>query len=106
MGKAAHQLQPKRVKLAMAVRTKNPHWLVHTITRRHWVELGLRYGIQSPKGYGIDELLNKVVEHTPIAIAAVQKKLPTDFPEQVSVPIFAGLQQAAQRLAGVPLEAG
>lgn len=101
MGRKAHQLQPKRVKLAMAVRTKNPHWLVHSITRRHWVELGLRYGIQSPKGYGIEELLNKVVEHTPAAIAAVQKKLPVHFPEKVSGPIFAGLQQAADRLAQI-----
>lgn len=98
MGKKAHQLQPKRVKLAMAVRTRNPHWLVHNITRRHWVELGKRYGVQSPQGCEIEELLNKVVEHTPIAIAAVKKKLPSDFPETVSAAIFAGLQQAAQRL--------
>lgn len=98
MGKKERQLQPKRVKLAMAVRTRNPHWLVHNIIRRHWVELGKRYGIRSPKGYEIEELLNKVVEHTPIAIAAVQEKLPAHFPEKVSAPIFAGLQKAAQRL--------
>ena len=99
MGKKAHQLQPKRVKLAMAVRSKNTHWLVHHIARRHWVALGQRYGIQSPKGYGIEELLNKVVEHTPHAIATVQRKLPLNFPQTVSEPIFAGLQQAAMRLA-------
>ena len=99
MGKKAHQLQPKRVKLAMAVRSKNTHWLVHHIARRHWVALGQRYGIQSPKGYGIEEWLNKVVEHTPHAIATVQRKLPLNFPQTVSEPIFAGLQQAAMRLA-------
>lgn len=98
MGKKAHQLQPKRVKLAMAVRSKNSHWLVHNIARRHWVEMGLRYGVQSPKGYGIDELLNKVAEHTPSAIATVRRKLPPYFPESVSEPIFAGLEQAASRL--------
>lgn len=98
MGKKAHQLQPKRVKLAMAVRSKNAHWLVHNITRRDWVEMGLRYGIQSPRGYGIEALLNRVVEHTPVAIAAVRETLPPHFPESVAEPIFAGLQQAAKRL--------
>lgn len=99
MGKKAHQLQPKRVKLAMAVRSKNTHWLVHHIARRHWVAMGLRYGIQSPKGYGIEELLNQVAAYTPMAIAKVRDKLPLNFPQTVSEPIFAGLQQAAMRLA-------
>ena len=66
---------------------------------QQWVALGQRYGIQSPKGYGIEEWLNKVVEHTPHAIATVQRKLPLNFPQTVSEPIFAGLQQAAMRLA-------
>ena len=101
LGAGPGKLSPHKARMAMAVRSKNAHWHMNKIMRRHWEAVGERYGILSPKGFGVRDLIDKVVEMTPDAIARVEKQLPPDFPESVSTAIFQGLQDAANRLGRV-----
>ena len=98
LGEGPGKLSVHRARMAMAVRSKNAHWLVNNIVRRHWLAVGTRYGIVSPKGFGVDALIEKVVQHTPAAVQMVRAQLPPGFPHEVAEPIFEGLLQAAERL--------
>ena len=40
LGEGPSKVSPHKAKLAMAVRTKNAHWKMKDILRRHWLELG------------------------------------------------------------------
>lgn len=98
LGEGPGKLSVHRARMAMAVRSKNAHWLVNNIVRRHWLAVGTRYGIVSAKGFGVDALIEKVVQHTPAAVQMVRAQLPPGFPHEVAEPIFEGLLQAAERL--------
>jgi serine/threonine-protein kinase HipA len=98
LGEGPGKLSPHRARMAMAVRSKNAHWQVSKILLRHWQTVGARYGIVSPRGFGVDDLIKKAVQHTPAAVQQVQAQLPPGFPAEVAEPIFNGLLNAAQRL--------
>lgn len=101
LGEGPGKLSPHRARLAMAVRGKNAHWQLNNILRRHWQDVGTRYGIVSPSGLTVDALIAKVVQHTPTVVHSVQQKLPQGFPQQVAQSIFDGLIQTANRLGRV-----
>ena len=54
IGTGANMLSPLKVKMAMAVRTKNTHWKMHEILRRHWLVLGSERGVVTPEGRGAE----------------------------------------------------
>lgn len=86
--------------MAMAVRTKDPHWRMRDIMRRHWVTLGARHGIVTEDGHQVEALIEEIVAGTPAVIQAVRNQLPKGFPATVADSILDGLQTAASRLAG------
>lgn len=98
MGKRPGQLAPQKARMAMALRTKNAHWKLAEIQRRHWQEVGQRYDITSPTGLKTTALLDEIAETTPAVIAQVQNQLPANFPPEVAEPIFQGVMAAAERL--------
>ena len=97
-GRRPSKLSAHRARMATAVRSKNAHWQINKIVRRHWQAVGARHGIVSPKGFGVDDLIEKAVQHAPVAAHHVQSQLLQGFPMEVAVPIFNGLLNAAQRL--------
>lgn len=99
LGEGPSRMSPHRVKLAMAVRSRNAHWKVRDILRRHWVALGTRHGVVSEDGRQVEFLIDDVVDRTPMVISAVRTVLPDGFPESVAESILTGLQVAAHRLA-------
>lgn len=94
LGTGAKQLNPFKVRLAMAVRGKNPHWKMREVLRRHWNESARRNGL----GESAESLMKEIVEKTPAVIAQVEGELPPQFPSPVADSIFAGLREAAERL--------
>jgi len=98
LGEGPSKISPFKAKMAMAVRSKNAHWKMRDIVRRHWVELGARHGILTKDGQEMQLLIDDIVMRTPQVIAAVSARLPTEFPEQVASTIFEGLRDAALKL--------
>ena len=97
LGTGRNQINPHKIRLAMAVRGKNPHWKMRDVLRRHWNEVARRNGVAQ----SADALIAEIVRMTPTVIATVGSKLPAQFPAHVADSIFAGLQEAATRLEGM-----
>ena len=56
LGEGPGKMSPFKAKMAMAVRSKNAHWKMRDILRRHWVALGTRHGV-------LDEAGTRSAEH-------------------------------------------
>lgn len=99
LGEGPGKFPPFKARMAMAVRSKNAHWKMRDILRRHWLTLGARHGIVAGDGREVAFILDDLAARTPRVIDAVRAKLPKDFPQQVADSILDGLQNAAHRLA-------
>ncbi|QDQ88759.1 type II toxin-antitoxin system HipA family toxin [Alcaligenaceae bacterium SJ-26] len=102
MGTGANMLSPFKAKMAMAVRTRNVHWKMHDILRRHWVQIGTEYGIVTPDGLAAEAVIDDLIERTPAVIDTVHALLPKDFPQALADRILDGLSSAANRLKASP----
>lgn len=100
LGEGPNKISPHRVKLAMAIRSKNPHWRVKDIQRRHWLMLGRRYGILAQDGRDVGGVLDDLVAQTPEVIEQIQSAVPSDFPMSLAEGILGGLRDASERLGG------
>ncbi len=100
LGEGPSKISPFKAKMAMAVRSKNAHWKMRDILRRHWLALGARHGVLAADGRTAEHLIDEVVEQTPSVIARVSATLPRGFDAKVAEFIFEGMKNAAQRLAG------
>lgn len=100
IGTGANQLSPFKVKMAMAVRSKNPHWVMRDILRRHWLTVGVEHGVVAPDGRAAEAVVDDLVARTPGVVRTVRARLPVGFPMYVADSILNGLQNAAKKLAG------
>jgi len=94
IGKGAREFQWKKVKLAMALRTKNAHYRMADIQRRHWNEVAKANAL----GSDFEAVIQRLVSITPEVIESVSKELPAGFPTIVSERIFSGLLDQVNRL--------
>ncbi|MFY7867169.1 type II toxin-antitoxin system HipA family toxin [Roseateles sp.] len=99
VGEGPAKISPFKAKMAMAVRSKNAHWRMRDILRRHWEALGARHGVLTEDGQKVDFLIDEIVARTPEVIIRTRAKLPDGFPEQLADAVFQGLQGAARQLA-------
>ena len=100
LGEGPSKISPFKAKMAMAVRSKNAHWKMRDILRRHWLALGARHGVLTDQGHEVEHLIDQVVEQTPAVIAAVNARLPHGFDQNVADAIFNGMRGSAERLIG------
>jgi len=99
LGEGPARISPKRARMAMAVRSRNAHWKMREILRRHWLALGARHGVVTDNGRQVEFVIDDIVARTPAVISAVRARLPTGFPTTLADSILEGLQDAAGRLA-------
>lgn len=99
LGEGPGKISSFKVKMAMAVRSKNAHWRMRDILRRHWEALGVRHGVLTKEGRQVDSLIDETVARTPEVITNVRAKLPDGFPEHLMNSVLIGLQAAATHLA-------
>lgn len=95
IGNGPRQVPWQKVRLAMAVRSRNAHWKVKDVLPRHWDAVARVAGLGDAKA-----LVAEVAGQTPGVIERVGGQLPKGFPAQVGDRIFAGMQEQAGRLAG------
>jgi serine/threonine-protein kinase HipA len=95
-GKGSNQFSRRQAGLAMAMRSKNVHYRFDTIQTRHWHQLAMKNG--GPAVWGALAGLAQRVEP---ALAAVEARLPRDFPGKLWDAISVGMKAEADRyLAG------
>ena len=93
IGRGAEKLDWHKAKLAMAVRSKNPHWKLSELKARHWIETARRCGIAD-----MEAIIADLVSRTPAVIDRVQAAIPKGFPAQIADAILAGLRASSERL--------
>lgn len=98
IGKGANALSPYKAKMAMAVRTKSPHWRMHEIRRRHWLTAGKTYGIVTPDGRDAAAVVDDLIDRTPEVVRTVRARLPPGFPQRLTDTILGGVLAAAEQL--------
>lgn len=100
LGEGPGRLSPFKARMAMAVRSKNGHWKMKDIHRRHWLAVGARHGVLAEDGRPVEFLVDALVERTPGVVSAVRRQLPRGFPKGLADSILQGLVNAAEQLAG------
>lgn len=99
IGEGPGKLSPYRASMAMAVRSRNPHWKMRDIMPRHWCAIGKKFGIVSENGSGPETILKDLAAQTPAVIQQVHHALPANFPQHIADTIFKGLSKSADMLA-------
>lgn len=94
VGSGAKHVHLKNVKMAMALRTKNTHYHMNDIYRRHWLTVGEQYIGVEPTMTILGELPS-IVEG---AITVVQGLVPEGFPAHIADTIFEGMRSNLARL--------
>lgn len=93
IGHGPNQLDERKVKLAMAVRGKNPHWRLRDVKARHWDSVAKLAGIGDAQS-----ILAELIDKTPAALAATEAEVPRGFPAHVVDRIFEGVRRSVDLL--------
>ncbi|MFT4066074.1 type II toxin-antitoxin system HipA family toxin [Paraburkholderia sp.] len=96
IGTGAGRLPAQKVKLAMAVRGRNVHYLLEQIQRRHWIAEGQRVGFSAAD---VDAMIAGLTARTETVIDTVSSQLPGDFPMDVADAVFNGMRRLNRKLA-------
>lgn len=99
IGKGANHLQWQDAKLAMAFRTKNAHYELSYIQRRHFNSVAAKLGL----GANAEDIIDEILQDTPHVIEKVQGMLREGFPEQVAESILQGVRKSAEKLKSMPV---
>ena len=91
-GTGPNQFQLRKAGLAMAVRSKNKHYVFHTIHTRHWHQLAMKNG-----GIEVWNAMLEMVESLNEALGEVEALLPPDFPARTWEAISQGMRREAER---------
>jgi serine/threonine-protein kinase HipA len=95
IGSGRNRIAAQRVRLAMAVRGRNVHYLIKEIQRRHWIAQGRHVGLPAPQ---VEAMLDELAARTPAVIDEAAASLPRGFPEDVAESIFDGMRRLTRKL--------
>lgn len=88
-GKGAQQLHLRDMKMAMALRTKNTHYHLFTIYRRHWLEIGTKYLGEA--------LTEQLLEDVPVQLQRVLDELGQRLPDGFPLVLFERVSHGVER---------
>ena len=97
-GAGPNQFSHFRAKMAMALLGKNKHYHFKDIQRRHFNSTAARCF----RRHDAEDLIQEVLERTPIAIENITNKLPQGFPMRIAESILGGLRGSAALLDRMP----
>jgi serine/threonine-protein kinase HipA len=95
IGRRNNEIPYEKVKLAMALPGRRPHYQIKSLQRRHFERLGAMLGLGAKTSAIIDETVSAV----PGAITAVTRELPRGFPVALAERVFDGMARHARSLA-------
>lgn len=90
-----HQLEAKKIKMAMALKGKSTHYRWFEIKRRHFLDTAkiANYSVQRA-----EQILDEMLANVDAVIQKVSDQLPKNFPSKIYKPIFDGMQIAKDRI--------
>jgi serine/threonine-protein kinase HipA len=88
------QLDYHKIKMAMALHGKNTHYKWQNIIPRHWFDESKR--IDFPKTE-MEAIIENTKSRFDTVLTNVTEKLPSNFPEHISTPVFDGMKKIAGR---------
>lgn len=88
IGKKANELPYQKAKMAMAVRSKNAHYKLGEIQRRHWQDLAQRSGVE-----GAWDAMQNMAQQLDGVLTQVERDLPAGFPARVAQSVFDGTRK-------------
>ena len=94
IGDGAHQFRWRQAGLAMALRSKSAHYALHTIQARHWHALAVKHG-----GATVWDAMRSLTAGVEPALARLEARLPSSFPERTWARIRAGMRSQARLFA-------
>lgn len=94
IGTGERKFPLQKLKLAMAVRSKNAHYRLEEILPRHWIATARRNGL----GHWLPQAMEEVAARTESVITLVEARLPPGFPASVAEPVFDGMRRQARKL--------
>lgn len=92
---AQGSLPAAKAKMAMSVKGKNRHYHWSRIQPRHFLTTAQNVGFPKSRATA---LISEITEQTEYVIQEVSTALPKDFPNNISGPIFEGMQSQADKL--------
>lgn len=101
IGHGANSLSPQKARLAMGLRAKNMHYLLREIRARHYRELADKSGVPTVW----DKMLD-LINNVPPSLAAVEKRLASDFPRVLWERISSGMLSQASAFKNEILGSG
>lgn len=90
----AHSLQQKEMKMAMSVGDNN-HYRMEEIVGRHFVQTVQKAGLPE---YIAKDVLDEIADSAEKAMQSVEKKLPSDFPEEIHESVMRALKSRLSSL--------
>lgn len=93
MGRGPNHLDPRKAKLAMAVRSKNAHWKMSELKARSWDAIARLAGLGDSAG-----LFAEIIAAAPRAVEEVAREIKPGFPAQIRDKIFEGFLTAVRSL--------
>lgn len=88
------QIEWQDLKMAMALKGKNRHYLWHNIQLRHWFSMSEQ--CQFSKAM-MQDIIDEVFDTMEPVINKTKQTLPADFPTDISDPIFSGMRKIKNR---------
>ena len=92
---AKGSLPPARIKMAMSLKGRSRHYHWSRMLTRHFLSTAKTAGFSPKRATAI---MQETAANTDSVIESVSALLPTEFPDKVAGPIFAGLREQAQKL--------
>lgn len=86
---ASGQLQKQKIKMAMALKSKNNHYKWYNIQRHHFIETANAINFSQTTA---EHILNEVLEQVDGVIKQVSSQLNHTFPSTIAEPIFTGMR--------------
>jgi serine/threonine-protein kinase HipA len=90
-----HQLEHRKLKMAMAIQGKGRHYHWWPILYRHWLSTAKACRFPSDE---MEAIIDQSLARMDDVITGVAGQLPPSFPEDVAGPIFNGMREARDRL--------
>ena len=92
------QIEYQNLKMAMALHGKNTHYAWYEIMPRHWFDESKKVNFPETE---VQAIIEQTVGAIDTVITDVTARLPANFPEDISKPIFDGMKTALRKLNNI-----